>query len=82
MKVIQIIFLAGVLALTSGAVFAEDEIPTFKKADVDGNNFVDEKEFGAAKAAGVEKPLKEFDKDKDGKLSKTEYSVVLEADCE
>ncbi len=83
MKVLQTVIMAGLLALTSAAAFAEEkEIPEFKKADVDGNNFVDAKEFGAAKAAGVKKTLNELDKNKDGKLSKDEYSVILEADCE
>ena len=75
--------MAGLLALASGAAFAEEKvIPPFKKADADGNNFVDAKEFEAAKAAGVKKSLGELDKDKDGKLNKDEYSVILEEDCE
>ena len=81
MKVTKIVFLAGVLALTSGAAYAAD-VPDFKKADVNGDKSLDASEFAAATAAGVKKTLEELDTDKDGKLSRKEYSVVLDADCE
>ena len=81
MRLTPFIILAGILSFST-AVIAEDEIPTFKKADADGNKFVDEKEFAKAKKAGVKKSLAELDTDKDGKLNKKEYSVILEEDCE
>ena len=82
MKVTPFIILAGVLSFSTAVMADEDEIPSFKKADANKDKFVDEKEFGKAKAAGVKKTLAELDKDKDGKLSKEEYSVILEEDCE
>lgn len=81
MKVSPIIFLAGMLSFSTGAI-AEEEIPTFIKADVDGNEFVDEKEFARVKAAGVEESFANIDENKDGKLSKDEYSILLEEECE
>lgn len=81
MKVTKIVVLAGALALTSGATYAA-EVPDFKKADVNADKAIDASEFEAAKAAGVKKTLEELDKDKDGKLSRKEYSVILDADCE
>ena len=82
MKSILTVLIAAFLSLASSLALAEKEIPEFKKADADGSGFVDENEFGAAKAAGVKKSLIELDKDKDGKLNKDEYSVILDADCE
>jgi Ca2+-binding EF-hand superfamily protein len=87
MKVNKIIILAMLLSLTSVTAFAAEEkakkvIPDFKKVDVDKNKSIDEAEFAKATAAGVKKSLKELDTDKDGKLSRKEYSVVLDADCE
>ena len=87
MKVNKIIILAMLLSLTSVTASAAEEkakkvIPDFKKVDVDKNKSIDEAEFAKATAAGVKKSLKELDTDKDGKLSRKEYSVVLDADCE
>lgn len=84
MKLSKILILAGLLSLTSVSVFAEEakQIPDFKKVDVDKSKSIDETEFSAATAAGVKKSLTELDTDKDGKLSRKEYSVVLDADCE
>jgi len=84
MKTTKIVILAGLLAFTSGAAFAEEakKIPDFKKADVNKDKSLDESEFAAATAAGVKKTFQELDTDKDGKLSRKEYSVVLDADCE
>ena len=87
MKVNKILILAMLLSLTSVTAFAAEEkankeIPDFKKVDVDKNKSIDEAEFAKATAAGVKKSLKELDTDKDGKLSRKEYSVVLDADCE
>ena len=67
----------------SSAMAAEvKKLPTFKKADLDGNSFVDESEFAKAKTAKVKKSFAELDKDKDGMLSKKEYSVLMDEDCE
>ncbi|MEA1888447.1 MAG: EF-hand domain-containing protein [Pseudomonadota bacterium] len=84
MKLNTILILAGLLSVTSISVFAEEakEIPDFKKVDVDKSKSIDDAEFAAATAAGVKKSLKDLDTDKDGKLSRKEYSVVLDADCE
>jgi len=84
MKLNKILILAGLLSLTSVTVFAEQakQIPDFKKVDVDKSKSIDDAEFAAATAAGVKKSLKDLDTDKDGKLSRKEYSVVLDADCE
>lgn len=82
MRLTPFIILAGILSFSTIGIAAEDKIPTFKKADADGNKFVDEKEFASAKKAGVKKSLAELDTNKDGKLSKDEYSVILEEDCE
>ena len=51
----------------------------FKAADANADGFVDAAEF--AKSGGKQE-LTKLDKDKDGKLSKKEYSVVLEEECE
>ena len=84
MKTTKIAILAGLLAFTCSAAFAADEpkIPEFKAVDVNKDKSVDEAEFAAATTAGVKKTLIELDTDKDGKLSRKEYSVVLDADCE
>ncbi len=85
MNINKILILAVLLSLTSlTAVAAEEQkqIPDFKKVDVDKSKSIDEAEFAKATAAGVKKSLKELDTDKDGKLSRKEYSVVLDADCE
>jgi hypothetical protein len=85
MKTTKIVILAGLLAFTSGIAFAAEpakKIPEFKAVDVNKDKSVDEAEFAAATAAGVKKTLVELDTDKDGKLSRKEYSVVLDADCE
>jgi len=81
MNVIKTVVLAGTLALASSAAYAAD-IPDFKKVDVNGDKSLDAAEFSKATEAGVKKTLEELDTDKDGKLSRKEYSVVLDADCE
>lgn len=81
MKVKPLITTAIITLFTGGTALAA-EVPSFKKADADGSGFVEESEYGAAKAAGVEKPYKELDKNADGKLDKNEYSVILDEDCE
>ena len=85
MNTTKIVILAGLLAFTSGSSIAAEpakKIPDFKKADVNGDKSLDESEFAAATAAGVKKTFVQLDTDKDGKLSRKEYSVVLDADCE
>lgn len=53
---------------------------SFKKADANGDGSVDADEFAASGVKG--KTMADLDKDGDGKLSKKEYSVVLDEDCE
>ncbi|MGB5277849.1 MAG: hypothetical protein WBO73_15140 [Gammaproteobacteria bacterium] len=81
MQFTKIIFISGILALSSTAVFAA-EAPKFKDLDADGNKSLDEKEFAQVKAAGIEKPFGELDKNKDGTLDINEYSVIMDEDCE
>lgn len=80
MNIKTTIFFAGILSFSTALIAAE--IPSFKKADADESGFVDDKEFAPATEAGVEKSLADLDKDEDGKLSKEEYSVILEEECE
>lgn len=80
MKVSPILLLAGILSISTAVIAAE--IPTFEKADADKSGFVDDKEFAPAKDAGAPKSFADLDKDEDGKLSKKEYSVILEEECE
>ncbi len=81
MKLLPIIATVGLLSFSATAI-AADDVPTFKKADADGNNSISESEFAPAIDAGVEASYAELDRNKDGKLSKNEYSVILEEDCE
>jgi hypothetical protein len=53
---------------------------SFKKADANADGSVDAEEFAASGVKG--KKMADLDKDGDGKLSKKEYSVVLDEDCE
>ena len=83
MKVTKIIFLAAILAFTGSAAAAEKPpIPKFKDLDADGNKSLDENEYARVKESGVKKTLTDLDKNKDGKLSVSEYSVILDEDCE
>lgn len=83
MKVTKIIFLAGILAFTGSAAYAETPpIPKFKDLDADGNKSLDENEYAKVKESGVKKTFTDLDKNKDGKLSVDEYSVILDEDCE
>ena len=83
MKVTKIIFLTGILAFTSGTTSAaETPIPKFKDLDADGKKSLNENEYAKVKEAGVKKTFTDLDKNKDGKLSVNEYSVILDEDCE
>ena len=83
MKVTKIIFLTAILAFTGTNAFAETKpIPKFKDLDADGNKSLDEKEYAGVKDSGVKKTFTDLDKNKDGKLSVSEYSVILDEDCE
>ena len=83
MKVTKIIFLAAILAFTGSATSAEKPpIPKFKDLDADGNKSLDENEYAKVKESGVKKTFTDLDKNKDGKLSVNEYSVILDEDCE
>lgn len=77
MKLIQISALACAALFASSLVFAAGPL-SFKKADANGDGFVDAEEFAAS---GVKMEFSKLDKDGDGKLSQKEYSVALEEDC-
>jgi Ca2+-binding EF-hand superfamily protein len=81
MKTTKIILLSSILAFASSAAFAA-EVPKFKDIDADKSKSLDESEFQKATDAGVKKTFQELDKDKDGKLSINEYSILLDEDCE
>ena len=80
MKLTKIALFTAVLALASGLAVAAP--PAFKAVDANGDESLDATEFVKATEGGVKKKFEELDKDGDGKLSKKEYSVVLDADCE
>ena len=77
MKYKQLTIAACAALLVSTAALAAPI--KFKAADVNADGFVDAAEFAKS---GVKQELTKLDKDKDGKLSKKEYSVVLEEECE
>ena len=77
MKKIHLTVTALAVVLASGMAMAEPK--EFKKVDANADGMVDSAEFANS---GVEKPMAELDKNKDGKLSKKEYEVVLEEECE
>jgi hypothetical protein len=52
----------------------------FVKADANADAMVDAAEFANSGVEGQK--LEELDKDKDGALSKKEYDVVLEEECD
>jgi Ca2+-binding EF-hand superfamily protein len=72
--------LVGLFAAASG--LAQAAPAKFDAVDANGDGSVDTEEFVKATESGVKKSFADLDKDGDGKLSKKEYSVVLEADCE
>lgn len=77
MKLTKITLVTAALLATSVAFAAPK---SFKKADANGDGMVDATEFADAGVKGKE--LAKLDKDGDGSLSKKEYSVVLEEECE
>lgn len=74
MKITPIILATCAALLFSTAALAEPK--EFPKADANGDGIIDMDEF--AKSGVEEKKFAELDKDKDGKLSKEEYSAALE----
>lgn len=87
MKLTKTIILTAFLTSLGGTAIAADapkttELPKFEAVDTNGDKSLDADEFSKATAAGVKKTFAELDKNKDGKLSKEEYSVVLDEDCE
>ncbi len=77
MKLLKIIPAAMAILLVSGAALAEPK--KFKDADTNGDGMVDSTEFAAS---GIKKAMKSLDTDKNGSLSKSEYSVVFDEECE
>jgi hypothetical protein len=71
--------IAAALALLMATSIAFAAPVSFKKADVNGDEFVDAEEFANS---GMTKEMAELDKDGDGKLSKKEYSAGLDDSCE
>lgn len=57
--------------------------PKFNAIDIDKDKFLTEEEFSKATEAGVKFKFKKLDKNKDGKLSKKEYAIVMgDEECE
>jgi opacity protein-like surface antigen len=79
MKIAQLTAAAFAALLASSVAFAAAQPPKFNKADANGDGFVDEAEYTASKAKAK---FAKLDKDKDGKLSKKEYNVIFEEECE
>lgn len=77
MRIALIALAACAALLVSSKVFAEPK--EFAKVDVNGDASVDAAEY--AESGSEEKTFEELDKNKDGRLSEEEYSVVLE-ECE
>jgi hypothetical protein len=77
MKLTQMTLAAcAALLLSNVAIAAPAE---FKKADANADGMVDAAEYAKSGAA---KPMAEIDKDKNGSLSKKEYDVLLEEECD
>jgi uncharacterized membrane protein len=79
-KPIKAVIVVGVIAVASSLAHAAPA--KFEALDANGDGSLDAAEFAKAKDSGVKKSLGDLDKDKNGVLSKKEYSIVLEADCE
>lgn len=77
MKMTQLTLAAAAALLASSVAFAAPA--KFDKADANGDGSVDAAEFANS---GIKKKFEKLDKDKDGKLSKKEYSAALDEDCE
>jgi len=80
MKYIFTILFAALMSFSMNVNAAEEkkEAPSFKKADADGDKSVSKEEYAAT---GVKRDFAELDENEDGKLSKSEYSALLEEDC-
>ncbi|MEE9339808.1 MAG: hypothetical protein V3U87_17185 [Methylococcaceae bacterium] len=81
MKLPSIIVLTGLLSLMSTSAMAA-EAPDFAAMDANEDSSIDAAEFDKAKNDGVKKTFNEADADKDGKISKEEYGVIKEPDCD
>jgi len=77
MKTTPMILIACAALLTSNVAFAEPK--EFKAADANGDNIIDNAEF--ANSGLEDKKFEEVDVDKNGKISKEEYTAALE-ECE
>ena len=78
MKLTQLTVTACAALLASSVALAA-EPPKFKKADANGDGTIDAAEYKATKA---EAKFAKLDKDKSGSLSKKEYEVIFEEECE
>lgn len=72
------LFLAAAAALLASSV-ALAAPAKFDKADANGDGKVDATEYAAS---GAKKEMANLDKDGDGSLSKKEYSMLFDEDCE
>lgn len=78
MKLTQLTAVALVAMLTATSAVAAGP-KKFKKADADGDGNITMEEF---KESGAKAKFKSLDKNKDGMLSKKEYNVIFEEECE
>lgn len=86
-QIISSIAVGLMLAAPAIAIAADEEEssgpPRLIHIDKDHDNFLTPEEFKAATAAGVVIPFEKLDRaPKDGKISKKEYSVLLDEECE
>ncbi len=82
MKLTHLILLAGMTVLATSALAAA-KAPKFTDVDANTDGGIDATEFAKATEAGVKEEFAKLDKDSDGKLSKSEYAVVMgDEDCE
>ena len=79
MKKSKSLLALGVALALLGSTAALAEPVSFKKADANCDGIVDSDELAKS---GVKKKLAQLDVNKDGKLSKAEYEIVFEEECE
>lgn len=76
------LLLLGIGTVTANAATPKGP-PKLVAIDVNKDGHLDPAEFEAATAAGVVIPFDKLDRaPKDGKISKKEYSVLMDEDCE
>lgn len=78
MKMTQLTLTACAAMLASSVALAA-EPPKFKDADSNGDGAISADEYKATKA---KQEFAKLDKDKNGSLSKKEYSAIFDEECE